>query len=54
MDVHVIMTLKILSNQHTVIEQVDHLDAILVNHKKTQPNYCNKLHLVQEYIYDLT
>ena len=25
LDVHVIMTLKIFSNQHTVIEQVDHI-----------------------------
>ena len=33
LDVHAIMTLKTFSNQHTMIEHLDHLDSIMVNDK---------------------
>ena len=35
LDVHAIMTLKTFSNQHIMIEHLDHLDSIMVNHKTT-------------------
>ena len=36
LDVHAIMTLETFFNQHTLIEHLDHLNAIMVNHKKIQ------------------